>query len=574
VEAQLSAVAEAVRGLEARVAALEAAAGTPPLAAASEAACQAPPGPDQPAAATVLGLLGRSSLVLAGAFLIRTFTGSGALPARAGVALGLAYGLAWILAADRAAAAGRRLNAAFHALTALGIVYPLVLEATLRFAALSPAAAAAILLAATAALFVTALRRGLRGVGWTVAVTALGTGFALMAAASAITVFCALFLVLAGASLWLADRADWRGLRWPAALTADAAVLAMTTLAVSPGGSPELARDLAVPRVLVLALALVVIYLGSFIARALVRPRSVQGFEFVQTLAVLAVGFGGALRVAHAAGTGLAPLGLAALALGLGCYGAAFTFVRRQAEGSADFRFLSTLALVLVLAGSPGLLPAGWLALHFALLGLLGALLGRRFQRRSLLAHSAVLLTAGAFASGFLAGLWRAFVTPGARPGTLFPAPALALLAAMAAGHLLLALHRPAEPAGAAGLWGRRLPGLVLGALGLLGCAALLVLFLAPGGPAGPPAPAALAAARTAALALATVAAAALGRWLPAGGMGWLVHPLLGATGLKLLLEDVPQGHPLSLALAFACFGAALILAPRLARRAPESAAH
>jgi hypothetical protein len=75
-----------------------------------------------------------------------------------------------------------------------------------------------------------------------------------------------------------------------------------------------------------------------------------------------------------------------------------------------------------------------------------------------------------------------------------------------------------------------------------------------------------MAALRTAALALAAGAAAALGRWLPAGDQGWMVYPLLGVTAVKLLLQDVPQGRPLTLTLAFACFGAALLVAPRLAK--------
>jgi len=57
---------------------------------------------------------------------------------------------------------------------------------------------------------------------------------------------------------------------------------------------------------------------------------------------------------------------------------------------------------------------------------------------------------------------------------------------------------------------------------------------------------------------LALVASGALGRWLPGG-----------AARRLLLLEAMPRGHPLTLSLAFSCFGAALLIAPRLARPAP-----
>jgi hypothetical protein len=376
-----------------------------------------------------------------------------------------------------------------------------------------------------------------------------------MAATSAIPVFCALFLLLAGASLALAGRPEWRGFRWPVALATDAAILSMTILAASPGGSPELAGNLPVPLVLALALALVVVYLASFVGRALVQPMSVRGFEVAQTLLLLPIGLGGALRVARAAGAGTGPLGLAALAIGLGCYGAAFSFVRKQNEGS-DFRFLASLALVLVLVSGPILLPAGWLTLELVLLGLASAALGRRFQRRSLLVHSAVYLAAAALASGLLEQTWRAFL---AQSGPGFPPPALLALAALAAGHLILAARRLPGP----WPWGLRLPCFLTGALGLLGLAALAVSsaqVLLP----EPPAPGALAALRTAVLALAAVAAGALGRWIPAGDLGWMVYPLLGATAVKLLLQDLPQGRPLTLTLALACFGAALLVAPRM----------
>jgi hypothetical protein len=47
----------------------------------------------------------------------------------------------------------------------------------------------------------------------------------------------------------------------------------------------------------------------------------------------------------------------------------------------------------------------------------------------------------------------------------------------------------------------------------------------------------------------------------------WLVYPVLIAGGLRLLLEDLRVGKPLTLVISFALYGSALILAPRLVRR-------
>jgi hypothetical protein len=559
---RLAALAEQVRGLEARVATLETTAHLDSRATTQEPAEQLPV-QEHASLNTVLGLLGRTSLVLAGAFLIRTFTESGSLPRVAGVALGLAYAAAWALAADRAGTGGRRLGAAYHAVASAMIAYPLLWETTTRFPVLAPAAAAGILLGITVLLMSVAWRQALEGIAWTVALAGLCTGFALMAATSAIPVFCTLFLLFAGATLVLGVRPEWRAFRWPAALAADAAILSMIILAASPGGSPVLARNLRTTAVLALALALVAVYLASFVGRALVHPRSVRAFEVAQTLAILPIGFGGALRAAHALGAGTGPLGLAALAMGLGCYVAAFTFVRREAEGSSDFRFLTSLALVLVLVAGPILLPAGWLTLELVLLGLASAALGWRFQRGSLLVHGAIYLTGAALASGLLEQTWRAFLAPS---GSSFPRAALLALAALTAGHVTLALRKAPGP----GPWSLRLPCFLMGALGLLGLAALAVSAAQALLPE-PPSPGALAALRTAVLALAAVAAGALGRWVPTGDLGWLVHPLLGATTVKLLLQDLPQGRPLTLTLALTCFGAALLVAPRLAGRRSQA---
>jgi len=75
-----------------------------------------------------------------------------------------------------------------------------------------------------------------------------------------------------------------------------------------------------------------------------------------------------------------------------------------------------------------------------------------------------------------------------------------------------------------------------------------------------------LATSRTAVLAgLAFALAWAGGRWGRLELM-WLVYPVLAVGGLKLLLEDLPQGRPVSLFVSFALYGGALFATPRLMR--------
>jgi hypothetical protein len=77
---------------------------------------------------------------------------------------------------------------------------------------------------------------------------------------------------------------------------------------------------------------------------------------------------------------------------------------------------------------------------------------------------------------------------------------------------------------------------------------------------------------RTAVLALGALALAAMGRtgaWMEAR---WLAWPVLAVTGVKILVEDLKWGRPATWVLAFALYGAALIVLPRLLRREAAAA--
>jgi hypothetical protein len=49
----------------------------------------------------------------------------------------------------------------------------------------------------------------------------------------------------------------------------------------------------------------------------------------------------------------------------------------------------------------------------------------------------------------------------------------------------------------------------------------------------------------------------------------WLVYPVLLLVGVKLLLEDFPNGQPASLFVALALVGSALLLVAKLLSRDP-----
>ncbi len=509
---------------------------------------------------SVLSLIGRTFVALGGAYLLRALTDSAILPQAGGIALGLAYALAWLVMADRAGSARRGSSAAFHALVASMIAFPLLWEATVRFRFLEPATTAAAVTVVTGLALGVAVRQRLQSLAWIATLAALPTALALIAATRVVVPF-AVFLILLGiGTLWMGYALEWVLLRWPVALVADVAVLALT-LRVSNRSWGELPAP-----VVAVQLFLLTGYLASIVTRTLVRARDVNAFEVVQSMAALAVGFGGAVYVAHVTGSSVVlALALVNLMVGVGCYGVAFAFVARRQGLRRNFYFYTSLGLVLVLVSSRMLLGPTAVALVWAVVAVLTAWLARELRRVALGLHAAVYATAAAAASGLLAASAYALVGPVTSAWGAFTPTAIVTLAAVAACWAI-----PLAPeADRAGIYAR-LPRLFVAVVLVWSLAGWLVSLLTPllsvtadgGADVG-----IVATIRTAILAAGALALAWTGRHARFREAAWLLYPVLIAGGIKLLLEDMPQSRPATLFLALALYGGALIAAPRLTHR-------
>ncbi|GLH66341.1 hypothetical protein [Geothrix edaphica] len=561
-ESRLAALAEVVRDLEARVGTLEAA--RPPASALTPAPTPAP-GPlleeaplldaALPSPTRILGLVGRVCLILGGAYLIRALVDAGTVPRGVGVALGLAYAATWAILGHRAR---RPLDAAFPTLASILIAYPLLVEASTRFGILAPGLAALLLVAVAVLHAAVAWRRDLHATLWTATLAALGSGFLVMMARRSIEPFAAAFLALGAGALWLTYGRRWHGLRWPTALAADAGILILTVLAAWPGGPGDLYRGLSLNRALFLALALAAVYIGSFAVRMLQRRRVVNAFEIIQTALVLLVGFGGAVRVALASGSGTALLGAGISLAGVGCYAAALPFADDQDETRANFNFFTFLALVFLLLGGPFVLPLPVFATLSGVLGLAAMVAALRLRRKVLVLQSGLYLVTSALASGL--GSWALHVfMDSVGPTAPATSAGLASLLALFATLAYFLLRRPPDPVTIP----MRPAILVLGALAAAGLGAVAIWACCGG---RTPEPGGLALARTLVLSALAIALAWLGRRVPVLELRWMVYPLLAVTTLKFLFEDMAVGRPLTLFLAFMGFGTTLILAPRLLR--------
>jgi hypothetical protein len=507
--------------------------------------------------AGAIALVGRTLLVLAGAYLARALTESGLVPPALGVALGLAYAGAWQILAAREARAGRVASATFHAVASGLIAFPLIWETAAHFGLLAPRTTCAALVAFFALGLGVAWRHRLPVAATAVTSLALLTGLALFVSTRDVRPVFLAVLAVAAAIEGLAYRERWTALRWPAAAVVDLVGVMLVILSSRAEGWPESYVPIPAPAAALALLALPLLYLASLAARTLLRSRPVTAFEATQGVLSVLLGFGGAASALATHGYPVVGLGALALTMGALCYAAAFSFAERRAGQDRNFYFYSTAGALLVLGGVNVLLgPLRVLAL--AGLGVAAALLGRRFGRMTLRTHGALYLAAAVAEAGLVAAGARALVR--AATG---PVEAIAWLVAVlaAVGWAVLASDPAAPRTGLARLPQLLLAVLVAFALATAVRAGLRGLGLPPENDAG----------AAAVVCTGILAGLALGYALAARRLGWpelswVAYAAVALGGVKLVAQDLPAGRPATLVASLALYGAALLLAPRLLR--------
>lgn len=563
-EAKVAELAAGLRAAEERLAVLErvtprAAAARRAAAAAQAAAAAEGPAAAVPSAAATLTFVGRTLLVLAGGFILRALTDAGTLPPTIGVALGLAYAGAWVLLADIAGQRGAKWSAAFHGAAAAMLGFPLVFEATFRLKLLSPSSASVLLAGLTAVALAVAARRRLQGLAWLVSLAGTATAVALaLQPLDGRALIPTLYVVLLGiATLWLGYVLDWYALRWPIALAADllVAIMALRAMSTTTAEGPATAA--------IAQAALLLLYFGSIAARTAYLKRKVIAFEIVQTALAIAVGLGGAASVASHSGGDATAFGVVAIIAGVCAYWVAFDLVERRQKAPANFTYYMTVALVLLLAGTEIVVPDAALAVGWALLGVAFAAAARSRGRKTLALHASAYAVAAALESGALSHAYEGAFASAAEAWTPATVGEILSVVAAAAVAWLCAIGPQRRR------WVERVPQLVVTAVLVAGLSGLVVGWIVPILAGAPPHAAAgtVATIRTAVWVVGALWLTWLGRqdaWVEAG---WLAYPALAGIGLKILLEDLQRSRPATLFLAFALYGAALILVARGRRR-------
>jgi hypothetical protein len=568
-EKAVASIRASVARLEDRIAALELRELANPLTGNGELELIEGAAPDVPTGsqmAAVLGtptLVGRSLLVLAGAFLLRVLTERGSFAPGMGVAMGLTYAMIWIFFAALAARTGARASAAFHAVSSAVIAGPLLFEAVASFGVLSPSAAVIVLAGATAAGLLVSIRWRLRSAAWVFTLSCLITAAAVATVRSPGEAATAVVVALGIATLWYAGELRWSGLKWLTAVAADLAVLRLTTIAtVTFELGPEIGP--VHPVVVAELQALLVFgFVGTFVFRSLRGKSPVGAFTFVQTAAVWLVGWVGAIRLAGANGWSTDGLVFTALIAGAAAYAGAFGVVDRRQGRNAAFVYLSSLGLGLVLAGLHDV-AAEFAAVMWAGLAVGVAVVGSRWNRVTLLVHAAVLVLAAWIAAGIAPAVAVGLVK-GVEIGTT-PGIAIMLVVVLTlVTTVVVSAGRRRRPGG----WIQQLPLAVLLLLSVLAVAAATAATAARFLP-----PVAAAATPTLALSVVTVGLAGMAKRWGLVEAGWLVFPFLVVTGLRMIARDFLSGQTHVLVIALAAYGIALIVSTKMVKPSLGTAGH
>lgn len=515
------------------------------------------------------GLLGKSLLGLALAYLLRALTENGSLPVAAGVGLGLIYALSWLIWAARTPAS-ETLTVSLRALTSVLIMAPLLWEATLRFGAVTSWQTAGILVLFAVFGLGISWHKNLTAVALISSLAGLFLSGALLLRTHDLLPYTTTLLVLALAVEASACLEHYLGERWVVAALADLAVLLMTFVATRPPGSLEGYASLSRGAVICVQIALVLIYLASTFVRTLGRGFNIAAFEVAQCVAAAVIASAGALAVAKGHPTAFLSIGVFWALCGAACYAVSFFFLGRHAGKDRNFHTYAAFGLALVLAGSRLLLQGWTVVAAWSLLAIFFVLVGRESGRMMLKLHAGAYLVLATFASGLAFMANTRFFTTGAHPQAPPGGPAIwiAAAASITAYTLLLRAPAPASLSEAGALVYRAAATLIAGSalwnLAGLGAMAVAPICHAAGG--GPESQDFCPTLLTAVLIAVSMGAALLFQRSQRPELKWFAWLLIGGASYKLVIQDFQQTHTFAIVVSLLCYGTALVLLPRLIR--------
>lgn len=499
---------------------------------------------------------GRAILGLAGAYLLRALAEGGAVPRLLVVCVAVMYAAAWLILSVRARSE-KAIAGATYGLTAALILAPLLWEATVRFGVLTPVATAAILVAFILLISGLTWSGTPVGVSGITILTSLLTAIALMVRTGDLAPFAAALLAIAciaetGVCLGHPNR-----MRVAVAIAADLSIWLLLYIVTSAGGVPQNYKAVPLATSVILCAALFLIYGASMVWRTAVLRRTISVFEIGQAVAAFVLAAGGAMQLTQ--GRAAAAVGsLAALACAA-CYFAAF---RRFTDppGRNHYVFASW-GIALGLIACFLILPEIQLTLIWSAAAVVATLAGARALQPSLNVHGAIYLLAAGLVSGLAPAILNAFTGAALGPVT----PGVWVVATSSLCCYAICFY--AAPAGTTAK-----SSLIPAIIAAITAGALLILILIPLISSRPSA-SLLATARTLDTCMLALAFGFAGSRTGHRELVWISYAAIALGTVKLLLEDFVQSHPAALAVSLLCYGAMLILVPKIAGKAASASA-
>lgn len=532
----LAHLAAQVRDLECRVRALEA--GSPPLQPALGAPSPLLEAALPPALSTgLIPIFGRAILGMAGAYFLRAAAETGALRGTLAAGIAIIFAAFWIVRAAQQPNT-RRAVEAIYAVTGSLIIFPMLWETTVRFKVLQPEAAAALLLAFAVLGSLLAWVHHTRMALWMTLLPAAVTAVVLAPATGITLPFAAVLIAMCGIVEAAAWRNQWTAMRPWVALIADLNVLLVIYVAATP--RLEFYRPPSHPVVLAVAFTLLTTYVVSIGLRTVLQRRAITIFEIGQLAAACSLALGGAWSMAASGPV----LGAACIAGSAACYWVAFTRFT-QAPEHRNHHTYAALGSALLLAGTLVAIPSAAASVIWAGLAAGVVLISRRKPIPAFPVQEATFLVAAAICSGLFQYAGHALT------GRLPATPGVPALAAASAAVLSYCSSRSGS-----GQWKSRLTPAVLSIMAI--AALLIVAFGRSASDSW------LATLRTLVLCVLALALGILGTHrgrVELIGMGYATIALVT---IKLAFEDFHQNSTSALATSLVCYGAVMIIGPRL----------
>ena len=504
-------------------------------------------------AVSVLPVLGRALLGIAGAYVLRAVMESGVLPPLPVAGMAVGYIFLWVVWAARAGVRSA-LAGALYAITAVLILGPMLWELMLRFGTLS---------ATESAVVVSVFAAAAGAIAWkqahSAAANVLFAALSVMAVSLAVVTHAVLPFVVALLAMALMSKArirhgehDWN--RMIVALTVDSGLALLLFIYSAPEGMHAGYPSQSRWALLWPALALFAMDAATVGWRAMVEGSYLRGWQVLQVMAAFVLAALSVLTFVPQRGEQI--LGVGCLALSVILYAASFRMFRRAAE-PRNFRVFSAWSGGLLLAGMLWTLPAAWAASGLAIAAVVVVVLGVRLECITLDFHGVVFLVAATLAVGLPGLVLRAFseTTPS------WPGASFLVVTAGALASYISSRERPGEG------WREQSLHLVAAAVAVSGVSALLVqglIRLIAWAVVVSDAHAALM--RTVALcaiALALAYAGARFQRMEATRIAYAAVVLMAA---KLFYEDLREGRMEFIAGSIFLFALTLIVVPRLGR--------